>query len=378
MHIRLSMIVRNEAHTIERCLRSCVGVVDSACIVDTGSTDDTIAVIRRVAEDIGFPVAIHELPWVDFGTTRTAALELAQLDLPPANRTWVLLLDADNELAIDEHGYWVEQMYADEHDAFMVRYEGDPSYWLTRVIRADRKWRYVGRTHEYLTDIDERATTGIGRLDGMTIIDHADGGCRGEKFERDERLLRESIIDDPVNPRWPFYLAQTLRDLGRWDEAADWYERRADMGGWNEERYVAFLEAGRCMMRTGRHRYADAILAWMRAVDVRPERTEARYELAAAFRNEGRYNVAFDWAWSWARPDGMAPPPSDVLFVERWIYEWGLTFEASIAAWHIGRRDLSESLTRNLLDHPGLPPAYREAAESNLALSVAIDAAPVG
>lgn len=47
--IGLCIIVKNESEVIERCLRSSLQYMDTYCIVDTGSTDNTIEIIKRVA-----------------------------------------------------------------------------------------------------------------------------------------------------------------------------------------------------------------------------------------------------------------------------------------------------------------------------------------
>ena len=43
MEISLCMIVKNEENVIDRCLNCVKDVVDEMIIVDTGSTDNTIA-----------------------------------------------------------------------------------------------------------------------------------------------------------------------------------------------------------------------------------------------------------------------------------------------------------------------------------------------
>ncbi len=84
--LSLSMIVRNEAERLERCLASVAGFVDEIVLVDTGSDDATIA----IAEACG--AVVHQLPWPgDFAPARNAALELVRGD-------WVLVLDADEWL----------------------------------------------------------------------------------------------------------------------------------------------------------------------------------------------------------------------------------------------------------------------------------------
>jgi glycosyltransferase involved in cell wall biosynthesis len=74
--ICLNMIVRDEAHVIERCLASVKPYIDHWVIVDTGSVDDTPA---RIASALaGVPGTLHHRPWRDFGHNRSEALALAK------------------------------------------------------------------------------------------------------------------------------------------------------------------------------------------------------------------------------------------------------------------------------------------------------------
>ena len=45
-------------------------------------------------------------------------------------------------------------------------------------------------------------------LKDLSIDDRGDGGCKEDKFERDERLLRQGLEEEPNNGRFLFYLAQ--------------------------------------------------------------------------------------------------------------------------------------------------------------------------
>ena len=84
--LSLSMIVRNEAAQIEACLRSVQGFADELVVVDTGSTDDTVA----RAEALG--ARVEQIPWPgDFAPARNQALQWVSGD-------WVLVLDADERL----------------------------------------------------------------------------------------------------------------------------------------------------------------------------------------------------------------------------------------------------------------------------------------
>ena len=84
--LSLSMIVRDEAERIESCLRSVQGFVDEMVVVDTGSSDATVA----IAEGLG--ASVHRIDWPgDFAPARNQALQWVSGD-------WVLVLDADEQL----------------------------------------------------------------------------------------------------------------------------------------------------------------------------------------------------------------------------------------------------------------------------------------
>lgn len=266
--ICLCMIVKNEAKVIERCLASVAGLVDSWVISDTGSTDGTQQLIRSALE--GIPGELHEEPWINFGHNRTANIRRAR-----GRADYLLLLDADLVIRQDAA---LPPLTA---DAYMLRHEGETSYRIKRLVRGDVAWRYEGVTHEYLTSDDAKGQ-GQENLDALVVEDFADGGSRSDKFERDARLLTAEMERDPGNARTVFYLAQTMRDMGRPEEAITLYERRARMGGWVEEVYCALLQAG--ILKAGNGDWPGAMDTLSRAWEVRPQRLEACYELVCRLR----------------------------------------------------------------------------------------------
>ncbi|WP_101386658.1 glycosyltransferase [Streptomyces sp. TLI_146] len=337
------MIVKNEARVIERCLASVRDLIDTWVISDTGSTDGTQELIRAALD--GVPGELWEEPWVNFGHNRTLNLAHAR-----NKADYLLLLDAD--LVVRQDGP-LPDLTA---DAYMLRHEGDTSYRIKRLVRADFDWYYEGVTHEYLT-CDR--TTGQENLDALAIRDFADGGSRHDKFERDARLLGAELERDPDNHRTVFYLAQTMRDMGRTDEAIRLYQRRAEMGGWVEEVYYALLQVG--VLRAESGDWPSAMDALVRAWEVRPERLEACYELASRLRTMGRHQSAH--AFVCAGLDRAAP--QDILFTQPWVYRWGLLFEFSITAYWTGDFAASLRACDRLLALPDLPELYRKQTRAN-------------
>ncbi len=309
------MIVRDEAAVIERCIESVRPLIDHWVICDTGSIDGTPDVVDHTLGDL--PGTLHHHRWVDFGHNRTRLMEVAA-----GTADLLLLLDADMTLDVARP---IDHLDPDV-DAWLVRHEGDLSYSVSRLVRGDRAWRFEGATHEYLAcdePIRQRA------LPQLVVHHHADGGSRGDKFERDERLLRAAVGDDPGDPRAWFYLAQTLRDLGRTGEAVDAYRRRTELGGWDEEVAYSWLQIGLLIQTDDPDRAMAALhTAW----ETRPSRAEALHALARLHRNAGRHHSALLVA-----EQGLSLPPSnDLLFVHRDVERWGLRFERSIAAYWTG------------------------------------------
>lgn len=312
--LALCMIVRDESHVIRRCIESVRDLVDSWIICDTGSTDGTPELIHELLGDL--PGELFHTRWVDFGHNRSELMALAH---GRADR--LLLLDAD--MTVEQ----VAPLPELTADAYLLRHVGDLDYGVLRLVDGDRRWWYEGSTHEYLCT-DGRVVDAP--LPALQVVHHADGSSRDTKLLRDLALLRRDVARGTDSPRTAFYLAQTYRDLGRRDSALEWYRRRVDLGGWDEEVFYAALQAGVLLRDEGIAVAAGALLdAWQR----RPTRAEPLYELARAYREHG----SFDLAHLFAERGLQLEYPSDVLFVHRWVYSWGLLVERSMAAAALGR-----------------------------------------
>ncbi|WP_405947977.1 glycosyltransferase [Streptomyces prunicolor] len=341
----LCMIVKNESLVIERCLEAVRPLVDYWVISDTGSTDGTQDLIRKVLD--GVPGELHEEPWVDFGHNRTRNIQHAR-----GKADYLLTLDADHVMRQDAT---LPRLTA---GSYMLRYDTPGTqHRFKHLMRGDWPWRYEGVTHEYpCTDEPDTQEN----LDALVIEDQADGGCRSDKFERDARLLRRELERDPDNPRTVFYLANTERDLGHPREAIALYERRARMEGWGEEVYCSLLEAG-ILRAEQADDWPGAMDAFSRAWDGRPERLEACYELASRLRLAGRHRTAY----ALLRDVVGRPEPGDLLFTKSWVYRWGLLFEFSITAYWVGEFAASIEACDQLLALPDLPAAIRRQTMAN-------------
>jgi glycosyltransferase involved in cell wall biosynthesis len=93
------MIVKNESKIIKRLLETVVPLVDTYCICDTGSTDNTVEIIRTFFDKVGITGKIVEEPFRNFEYNRNYALKQCYgMD----NADYILFLDADMVLHINK------------------------------------------------------------------------------------------------------------------------------------------------------------------------------------------------------------------------------------------------------------------------------------
>ncbi len=120
----LVLIVKDEEHVIERCLRAAAPFIDTYCICDTGSTDKTKEVIFKTMSSLGIFGVIKDHKWERFSINRTKSLEESR-DFCPDGWSWVV--DADDEIKgiPPGAGWWnaVEDTVDGIH--LFTRYKGD-------------------------------------------------------------------------------------------------------------------------------------------------------------------------------------------------------------------------------------------------------------
>jgi hypothetical protein len=345
------MIVKNEAHVIERCLRSVRPWIDTWAICDTGSTDGTQGLIQRFLKDV--PGELAERPWVNFAHNRNEALLLAA-----RHGDYALLIDADDELEVDSL-----DLTRLEADAYRVEFlNAGMSYFRELLVKLASGWRWQGVVHETLVGSPGLRTL---KLTGARIRERREGARSKrppeEKYGADAALLQADFERDPGNCRTAFYLAQSLRDAGRLSEAISAYEHRAAMGGWDEEVFYSKLQIAQLLQRQGvsDERVVGAHLA---AFECRPTRAEPLCYIARFYREANRHALAHVFA----EAASAIPRPTDILFVDASVYEWRAKDELAIASYWTGRREQSARLCRELLDDGLLPPDQIDRVASNL------------
>ena len=337
--ICLNMIVKNESRIMQRCLESVLPFIDTWCIIDTGSTDGTQDIIKEILKDK--PGILHERPWVNFGHNRNEGLALA--------RSWgdfTLLTDAD--MVLVDKGFKKDSLDVNI-DVYDVAQDNLGTYYHNmRVLNNKKTWKCIGVTHEFYDCTEGVQTRKV--LDTLFFDDVSDGGSKGDKFPRDIALLEQGLIDEPENGRYMFYLAQSYRDYGNLDKAIEWYKKRVEFGGWEEEQWFAQYMVGWCMVNKNVS-FDEAYPVLMKAWMMRPWRSESISVLAGLAKKLGMWQHAYQLSKICATTPW---PVNDVLFIVKSIYGPFSVDEFAVAAYWAGNYAEAEQANLSLLNNPEL------------------------
>jgi len=242
--LSLSMIVRDEAERIEAALASVAGFVDEMVVLDTGSSDDTVAIAERCG------AVVASMPWPgDFAPARNRALELVRGD-------WVLVLDADERLRPEARGPLLDLMARPELLVITLlrQEEGALQSPYSSVSRLFRRHPALRWSRPYHAMVDDSVMDLLQREPHWRIAQCPEAallhtGYRPELLAdgRKARLLRQAmeaeLRERPGNPYACAKLGALLVDQGERSAGISLLEKGLDHcpAGADPERFELLL-----------------------------------------------------------------------------------------------------------------------------------------
>jgi glycosyltransferase involved in cell wall biosynthesis len=357
--LTLIMIVKNESKIITRCLDSVRAYIDHVVISDTGSTDSTPELIEEYLTKHNIPGKVFRDEWKNFGHNRSKSVTNGQEwvkenGIDPTS-TYFITIDADMLLVFHDD---FNKKGISEKDAWLVQQRTDSiQYYNTRLFRADLPYKCIGVTHEYWGCDGNRTE---GKLNTVHLDDRGDGGCKSDKFTRDIALLTKGVEDEPKNERYYFYLAQSYADVGDVENALKWYQKRIDVGGWNEEIFISHKRRGELFSKEGKHE--QAVFEWIKGYESLPQRNETLYRIIQNYRYNGKNHSAY----LFLKQAITIPYPNDlVLFIEHPIYDYKLIEELSIIGFYVNKKHEGLVACQYLILTPSVPKFLKDSTMSN-------------
>lgn len=221
MKLSICMMVRDEEELLPQALESVKLLADQIVIVDTGSSDRTVA----IAQSFGAEVYHH--PWTNnFSHHRNQSIEYATGD-------YVIILDADEKIIIDpkltkeDINEWFEKTPGDVNSiALMVQDIQDGKMMMccnsARIFRKG-KIHYEGIVH------NQPKFTGPCGLCHFMVLEHYGYGLAKDKmevkFKRTKKLLMKEHHANPDSYQVGFYLCQLYGQHGDIKDSIKWGEQ---------------------------------------------------------------------------------------------------------------------------------------------------------
>lgn len=222
--LAISMITKNAGATLDRALDPFAGVADQIVVADTGSTDDTLAVLARHGATVT-PFAWRD----DFAAARNAALENVRTD-------WFLSLDSDEWVSpaearaikgltgrTDVDAFLFTTMnFLPEPESGSLPTEGDdrtiaPAWFSSEKIRVARTGvTWEGPVHELL-EFDARRR-GY-RVAAAPIQIRHDGLLSGNRGGHYDRIAEKAVREGTAHAGIIHALGMSAARAGRWKEA---------------------------------------------------------------------------------------------------------------------------------------------------------------
>lgn len=328
--IALVMIVKDESHVILKTLQNILDNVnlDSWYITDTGSTDGTQELIINFFKEKNIPGELFYNEWVNFGHNRSLSIANAF-----GKSDYILLFDADDHF-VGNFKECVPKVLNKE--TYNLTLSTCPGFFYKRpliVSNNNKKFFYEGCLHEYLT-CKESFTN-----DDILGNYHVHGGTIGNddaKYARDAIVFEKALAniskeEEHLIPRYTFYLAQSYRDSRQNDKAIETYIKRTTLGGWAQEIYVSFYEAAKLSVLT--NNLINGFYYAMSAHNILPNRLEALRIAVGILRAENKLKLAYILLKT-INLDDLDVDHSKHLFCHKYVYDWEISYEFSIIAFH--------------------------------------------
>lgn len=348
----LTQIMKNEAHVVTRMLNSIKSVVDIIVIIDTGSTDNTIEVVRQWGTDNSIETHVFERPFDNFEASRNYSLEMGrQVTKGRGDDYWGFWLDADEQLVIDEKVFNKSKI---NKDLYMFNtYIGAMKYTRNECYKIDKAFRFYGPVHEFIVCDDKNITSGL--MEGLSVNVQMDGGSwKGNipsKYLSHAHTLEKYINESRQDPRWIFYTAQSYHDSAsipdnreeneeRLRRAMKYYKERVNRNdGYAEEVFYSQYRIG-TIMKVMESPWMETHQELLKAYNMDPLRGEPIKAIIDYYLQVGEWNLAYLYTkFAKVNFHGKNPYPNRLLFVDETLYIWKFAEAHAAASFYCGKAD---------------------------------------
>lgn len=349
----LNFICKNEAHVINRMLESSKTVNDLIVAVDTGSTDNTIELIKEFGKKNNIPTYVFERPFDNFGNSRNFAMEKVRSTAKELGwkleETWGYWYDADEQLMLSSK---FDKTKLDKDLYMLNAHIGVMEYTRNTVFRLTAPVKWTGPVHEFITPTEPNITSGL--VEGMEINVSMDGGSWKEgniqkKYRDHATVLENYINNEDRDPRWVFYTAQSYHDSAnvpnnkpendeRLRRSAKYYKERVENpNGYHEERYYSQYRIG-VIYKVLDRPWLETKAELLKAYSMDPLRGESIKVIIDHYQQISDWNMSYLYSlFTLNTFHNQSPYPKRLLFVDSALYDWKFLETHATSCFYTGR-----------------------------------------
>jgi glycosyltransferase involved in cell wall biosynthesis len=366
----LTQIVKNEAHVITRMLNSIKPIVDIICLVDTGSTDNTIEVVKNWGTQNNIETHVFERAFDNFENSRNYSIQMArEVTKDRGNDFWGFWLDADETIEVLPS---FNKNKIDKDLYMFNTYINVMKYTRNECFKLDKPFRFYGPVHEYIVCDDKNITSGL--MEGINVRVQMDGGSwKGnipDKYKSHAFVLEKYIDQNRQDPRWIFYTAQSYHDSAcvpdnreeneeRLRRSLKYYKERISRpDGYPEEVFYSQFRVG-TIMRALEEPWNLTMNEFLKAYSFDPLRAEPIKAIIDYYLSVGEWHNAYLFSkFAKVNFHDRNPYPQRLLFVDESLYIWKILEVHAAASFYTGRRDEAKQVYQEMVKVSREKPEY--------------------
>ena len=294
MHVAAVIMVKDESKLIKRTLNSCLNVVDSLVVYDTGSVDNTVQIIRDFATKHKIPLSLKQGEFVDFSTSRNLLLDFVDENM---EIDYAILLDS-NDIIIENNlrefllkqdeknvCFYVTQLWKNKNILFS-------EYKTYRLIKPRKHLKYKGVVHETLNVLNNSPTnipSEILVLENDRFYDNSKSKLR---WKDDLEKLLNYHTTNPDCTRNLFYLARTYESLNDFENALKYFTKRSQIQKGNKDEI--FYSLCRCGINSVKLEkdWSISMDFFMRSIE-HTKRVEPLIEICKYYQTKKQWLLAY-------------------------------------------------------------------------------------
>ena len=234
--INLLIMVKDAGDDFREILKANKQYVDKWTILDTGSSDNTISIIRDVFSHM--EGNLYEEPFINFRDSRNRLFELAGDEC-----AFNIMIDDSYVLNGNLREFLDTARGDDKADSFSLFIaDNEIEYSSNRITKPERKLKYKYKIHEIIEENENlcipREIAWIQDIGSPYMIERTTN-----RKQKDIELLEEELRENPDDPRNLYYMAETYYCLKDWQNAFRYYKLRSESNkGFDEETYDSLFK----------------------------------------------------------------------------------------------------------------------------------------